>query len=1095
MPKKTIPNAEWDIQKADILDYFIEQDNTLDQLVGHMGRRGFRASKAQFVRQLKEWKVSKNLSKQQWKAIIKQIKVREGSQNPLSDVWFQGRLLPSHTVRKARQRHDRPRLMPSPSPPPDAMEGIEVKTPPASPRNRLVHDLHDPDELQVTTTVNGDSCYMRGPIEVVLDGLPFLEFRRRLLESWEPRIWPSLQPSDRRLIEGLLPVFSQNMLSASDSSMVLRSFTLDSTNGLSLHPSIFDRISSFPIPLRGLDISSSSKVASWLIEFIVIGSTNGLLRPYKDLSLELLIDSISEAEALDEFLGVVRKFNFYAIIQKILELKTVASELFGAQALLSSVELEDEQLLELLLGCGVQLQEIRCRDISSYYCDLSALHIAVEQQNYKIIKRLLDAGFDPDGYITEDTYSFMDMTLRPLSHLVFMFSVNNEYRVPWISGGVVKVLLEFQREVYTIDHSENYLGTLFLNAWIVDAKDCMEAIREYCGVLNAREDGSQNLTFSTTIAAQGSDDAVVESILGSVLPLMLQRTATLDPYYSTVFIKASQRRIRSLVQAVLIYCKSVNRRFSDIPEGSLDADTVFWLLRSHLDLSHCARWLLKLAIQLEDFSLYQSLLEIYKSDVQTVSSLLSRRSKSLEFVKLAISHYNLHSNSGFQLNIDYLLSLDELCPTFLEELMLMENEHRSRPTLAHNRRLDKAAAGRIDLAATRLVVETFKKNGWFKDWAARFMQREEFCRSPLILRELLEIGAPATKQLLMVYASRPNTMDFWPLILSYNPELLYTITPKDISHRFGRFRDLKDNVSILIFLFQHGFNMENEWFKYMMSGEKRSFGVLFDGWPCGACSSYRKCTMPIIAAIKSGDLALVKGMIADDFETGRSWSESSCCASSRPLYHAIFEKRANIVRVLLQSGADISQSFFQGRGAYTSSLLEDAAESGHFAITCELLRAGADINAKVTSYGGSTAFEKASEHGQLDIVHLLMTNNLDLQKLKLDCKRAARLARRRHRNFIARLLEQKAKILTEELGERKIDRQVGSLCDCQISRELFEYRCTRCVNEYPTERSWLASLIYLTNMAPGHYIRFGLARELTGSETQDEIESLLFKVW
>ena len=200
---------------------------------------------------------------------------------------------------------------------------------------------------------------------------------------------------------------------------------------------------------------------------------------------------------------------------------------------------------------------------------------------------------------------------------------------------------------------------------------------------------------------------------------------------------------------------------------------------------------------------------------------------------------------------------------------------------------------------------------------------------------------------------------------------------------------------------------------------------------------------------------------------------------------------------ILQSGVDVRQSFCQGSGTYTLSLLECAAGHGHSAITYELLRAGADTNAKVNRYRGRTALEAAAERGQLDIAHLLMVNNPNLQKLKLECKRAARHARRWHQNFIARLLEQKAKALTEELGEHEIDRQVGSLCDCQILRIYFEDRCTSCVNRYPVEQKWLASLMYLTNMAPGLGILggvgFGLSRELTGSETQDEIESLLFE--
>ena len=272
----------------------------------------------------------------------------------------------------------------------------------------------------------------------------------------------------------------------------------------------------------------------------------------------------------------------------------------------------------------------------------------------------------------------------------------------------------------------------------------------------------------------------------------------------------------------------------------------------------------------QDVSLCQLLLEIYNFEVQDVTRLVNH-AKSLELAKSVISHYNLHSNSGLQLSLDTLLVRTDFAPSVVEELMV--NEHGTQPTQAQTQLLDRVATGRIALKATKFVLETFKRNGWFNDWASRFMQGDWACGSPLILRELLEIGAPATKHLLVLRATRENAIDLWRLVLSYSPDLLYTLTPEDIVYFLTQHYDLEVNVSILIFLLQHGCNIEDEWFLYVKSRTERSFELLFRGRPCSACRSYRECTNPINAAISVGDLALVQEMIADAFETeGACWN-------------------------------------------------------------------------------------------------------------------------------------------------------------------------------------------------------------------------------
>lgn len=71
-----------------------------------------------------------------------------------------------------------------------------------------------------------------------------------------------------------------------------------------------------------------------------------------------------------------------------------------------------------------------------------------------------------------------------------------------------------------------------------------------------------------------------------------------------------------------------------------------------------------------------------------------------------------------------------------------------------------------------------------------------------------------------------------------------------------------------------------------------------------------------------------------------------------------------------------------------------------------LLEAGADVNGPPAGKEGRTALEAAAENGRLDVLHLLLHNDNDIEALEMRCKQAAKLAEREGHLVIARILRE-----------------------------------------------------------------------------------------
>ena len=107
-------------------------------------------------------------------------------------------------------------------------------------------------------------------------------------------------------------------------------------------------------------------------------------------------------------------------------------------------------------------------------------------------------------------------------------------------------------------------------------------------------------------------------------------------------------------------------------------------------------------------------------------------------------------------------------------------------------------------------------------------------------------------------------------------------------------------------------------------------------------------------------VARIRELIADgakpDIKDANGCSALLVCARND------FEQNLEIIKVLLDAGADVNQA----NGIYNFTALILSAANGHIEIVRELIRRGADVN--LPSKGGRMAIEYAAGSGHMDVV-------------------------------------------------------------------------------------------------------------------------------
>ena len=1120
MSSRQKPSDDWNAHKESIKSLYIEQDVSLDDLVKIMNERGFKATKGQFERRLRSWKMFKNLQEKQWKVVIKKIKIRK-AQSLSSDVYFHGRRLPSPKVRKAIQRYDLPKRLSSPSPSPDMMEGIQVSTPLRSPSctPSLPLSHFNGNDQPLGDDVGLD--YVEGPAgSFYLDNLPSVEFRNKLGEFFKPTLQIAVQLSGTQLLDQLLPGLAWHLCPMSAASYQ-EFLTTDSINTGEVWETLLKDVGSFPVPLRTPNSNSALDIYIWLIEFIVIGSANGLLRAYEDRSLQWLVDSLEKIELMDAFLKLVKDHDFQCVVVRIVHLQTIATKIFAAQALLGCLEIEDERLLELLLALKVPLDGFRK---SWDGRDVSAIHLAVEHQNENFVRRLLDAGIDPDGYIKEVE---TEWNPDPLSRLVELYSIRSAIHVIRISDTVIDLVLEAQRKLYQPDHCASYVGLLTLGVWEAGAADSLVHLQKSYQLPSTQSD-SECLPGMTH---HMDGDLLASNVLRTLL--QCEKLHPPDQLYMRVERKALQERCGSMAGVLLSQWK-FNPLYHPLSSLS-DSDTAKWLLSLRAYMPRGLSMVLAFAVELDDNDLcrfftgqilsfmtrankskYNELLDpdSILSRAEAVMFSTTLHSKNSMKAAQLISHFmehglwswvNVLGSTLTWMDIGLCHKLFRFFGTFVDQ---MEQDFVFEGVL------EKAVRGEYPGDKLPLILEFSRGLTKPIEWSAFYRAncgavnfRGDLC----VLQALHGAGLPLSKSLLMSCLEGPYPDETVPFLLTRNPELALELTPRDLCHaklcngllKYGQaYMEYEAKVGqganvtgTLKKLVARYLPQLHDWSFYMAANGDSFCEISKQGVPCSGCTSMRKCLKPVHAAVDLDDMDMLKGLIKDGFNAGQPYYATSCTFEFLPITLAVEERKTDSVAELLRAGADPNAYGFDDNTDFRRSrtALQFAVWSGDVEITCQLLRAGADVNARAALDNSATALELAAINRRLDIVHLMVANNPNVKKLTHECRRAGRCAQLYHEYEIARYLDEQVASLTMRMGRDEVDDGIESLYECQLLR--YHWRASRdapCSQLHPAdERSWYASLIYFTNACLHRHERLQLKRELTGEESLHEIKDLL----
>lgn len=1060
-----ISEEAWNAQRDTIISLFIEQDISSSELVGILADRGFRASKGQLDRQLRKWKISKNISQRQWKSIIKTIKRRQ-EDSRLSEVWFQGRRLNNSRLQKAIQRYDLLRfsLSAAQSPSPGPMEDIRVCTPPRYPGTEMVLVRRSKSPYGESDGENQQSSLRR----VIMEGLPSLEFQSKLEALVAP--WFLRGPSQ---ISGHQNQILQETFSAAANclcSMKWRSQRMPpmisyniSEQWHRMSPAVAD----FPIPLRTLDLNSDLDSYLWSIEFMVIGSANGYLRPYEDQTLDLLLGVTKKVETLDEFLFLVGKYDFYVIIEKILDLQTTTSTLFGGQALLSGVILEDERLIEILLSRKVPLDEFRSGN--------SAIHLAVENQSERIIRRLLNGGIDPDGY----TASYSDFEGTPLWRLLELFLIKQDTRVTHVSKAVVHVIFSSKITVHSVEECRLYWALLFVKAWQADATQFLEALCCYYETSNALAFDFLCCTETHSLAHRKDFSTIAHKIFVNISLPYDEDVSSFGP--RLWLLAAIRKRKLPLVKSLIVHYPDAWRSLGD-SMTKFDVDKIHWLLQSPIDLSGHLGALLLAAMQLGNLHLCQVFIDrdprlqaleemadslrLLGSDIldglRDLSDLSHKQILSLILPRMA--------QNGICSWVPALRKAYEECGHG-ELFQTLAQMCLARPLSDLQQDLFRltlhAFGGYSGLQILQMFLKVIEQKSWQIEWS-QLWDFELYLNNDTwvfqgdlpFLQELVNSGLPLEVKLFMACAKGSYWGQTLPFITRLKPSLVTELTDQDIIGFLSHFDDscqtekclcywacsCHEAIQILDWLLKNGATITDKWLIFGISTKGKINEFLTYGLPCSHCTSYKetsRCMNPLVAATWLGDTDILQKMIREGFEVRRTF-----CKAKNPLCAAIDKQRLDLVQILLKAGADVNPAVPSNTAPLCTAVwlkeldqiqvllkagadvnldclsfdyrehqlpLQNASRQGHFKIVCSLLEAGADPS-RGTGKASSLPLALAASYGHLDIVELLMANFSDAGMLKQQCKGAAKVARRFNRNFIARLLEEKAEALTDQVG-------------------------------------------------------------------------------
>jgi ankyrin repeat protein len=140
-----------------------------------------------------------------------------------------------------------------------------------------------------------------------------------------------------------------------------------------------------------------------------------------------------------------------------------------------------------------------------------------------------------------------------------------------------------------------------------------------------------------------------------------------------------------------------------------------------------------------------------------------------------------------------------------------------------------------------------------------------------------------------------------------------------------------------------------------------------------ADEAVRSLPTPLCIVVHQGRRDIVDCLLDHNADINRiTTNRYGLQTKSTALKEAVSTKSLELVSLLLNRGAKVEEPMWSLHYPYTATALQIAAKDGHIGILKTLLAKGANVNARRSLSGGSTALEAAASYGRLDTVQLLL---------------------------------------------------------------------------------------------------------------------------
>ncbi|KAI9666566.1 MAG: hypothetical protein M1821_004502 [Bathelium mastoideum] len=408
----TIPAEMWETHRSKIHSLYVDQGLPLDSVMLAMRQEGFQASKQQYTRQLKKWGVSKNHNADEWKYISRVLGPRD-RQGKRSAVFINEQEIPRKKFRRETLRYDftwgRPR-----SRTPEPMNHIRVCTPPFSLANAIYADTSQ-SASQLGQSIPHKTIQKGLFLKTIrIDGLPTIDFMD-MLDHYVQNHEDALLTQSFSLFSDFLDDVNV-VFKLYDASLQL--IGLSSTNiHLVYEPSIpnndpLKRLQEVSSSISRLSTEQTLPTAVQLLKLVISLSANNYLRPAKDETCQDLVQYLQLVDPLRHFVKLIQKHNLNWIVERVVNMHTLATDMFAGNLLLHAVELGLHELTNLLLDSKCPLDAttpLRSVEPNSMWAfRFTALGLAaVYQRDLNLVRRLISAGASMDAGTCSAIYYVM----------------------------------------------------------------------------------------------------------------------------------------------------------------------------------------------------------------------------------------------------------------------------------------------------------------------------------------------------------------------------------------------------------------------------------------------------------------------------------------------------------------------------------------------------------------------------------------------------------------------------------------------------------------------------------------------------------------